>query len=100
MFALFIFIAYIRPLGSLPFCSSLLSPGEECPEAELAPAAQAKWKAFLAHQRSRWAYWLSLPTNLLLPRLLRAVWQAPRTVALRSGQEKLHLSPFPSKPIA
>lgn len=40
VFALFIFIVCVRPLDSLPLCSSLLSPGEEHPEAERAPAAQ------------------------------------------------------------
>lgn len=42
VFALFIFIVCVRPLGSLPLCSSLLSPGVEHPEAELAPAAQPR----------------------------------------------------------
>lgn len=64
MFALFIFTVCVRPFGSLPLCSSQLSPGEERPEAEPAPAAQAKWKAFLAHSKNRWAYWFSSSSRL------------------------------------
>lgn len=98
--SLFIFIVCVRPLGSLLLCSSLLSPGEEHPEAELAAAAQPKWKAFPARQWNRRASWFSLSTQLPLRWQVRAAQQAPGAAAPHSSQEKLHLLPFPSKPTA
>lgn len=99
MFAIFVFTLFfvcVRPLISLHLCSLMLSPGEECPEAESAPAVQAKWKPFYSHQWNRCAYWFSLSTRFLLHWLVWAVWQAPRAAALLSS-EKLHLFSFPPK---
>lgn len=97
-FALFIFTVCVRPLGSLPLCSSLLSPGEEHPEAEPAPAAQAEWKAFLP----------IIETDGLIgsPNSPCAGWseQSGRLRELQlcsqARQEQLHLFPFLSKHIA